>query len=222
MYNGKGKSILVIGYGRFGRHLATKLQEIGNEVMVVDKDDEVMQNAETELDNIVIGDCRLENTINSLGVSNFDICFVAVGEDFESVITATSLLKNAGATKVVARAGSSMQETLLKKVGADEVIYPERDFAAKLAMRSNLSDLLNYLELTHEYSIYEIKVPSKWVGKSISEVDVMRKHKLNTLMVENEEGISPVSSAAYVFKTDDRLVVLGKEENILRFMQKDK
>ena len=110
-----------------------------------------------------------------------------------------------------------MQEELLKKIGADEIVYPERDFAEKIALHSNLTNVYNFLELTHDCSIFEISVPIKWVGKSISELDIRKRHKITALIVGNKEGVSSLVSTSYVFQQDDRLIVMAKDKDFIRF-----
>ena len=129
------KSVLVIGMGRFGRHVAAKMQELGNDVMIVDRDAEIVNSLAEQFTDAHIGDCTSEAVIRSLGVKQMDICFVSMGEDFQSSLVITSLLKRAGAKCVVAKANQEIQADLLYQIGADEVVYPEREIAEKLAIR---------------------------------------------------------------------------------------
>ena len=154
------KSILVIGMGRFGYHLAAKMQELGNDVMIVDRDEKLINDMASRFTDSHIGDCTSEAVIRALGVKQMDICFVSIGEDFQSSLVITSLLKRAGAKCVVAKANQEIQADLLKQIGADEVVYPERDLAEKLAVRYNANNIFDYIQLTEDYSIYEIPVPA--------------------------------------------------------------
>lgn len=216
------KSVLVIGMGRFGRHLATKMQALGNDVMIVDRDaDLVNEVAETFTDSH-IGDCTNEAVIRSLGVNKMDICFVSIGEDFQSSLVITSLLKRAGAKHVVAKANQEIQADLLTRIGADEVVYPEREIAEKLAVRYNANNIFDYIELTSDYSIYEIPVPSAWVGKTIAEVDVRRKHRVNIIAIKCENTLQPTPGPDYVFRADDHTVVIGKSADVFKLTGKKK
>ena len=216
------KSVLVIGMGRFGRHLATKMQELGNDVMIVDRDaDLVNEVAETFTDSH-IGDCTNEAVIRSLGVNKMDICFVSIGEDFQSSLVITSLLKRAGAKHVVAKANQEIQADLLTRIGADEVVYPEREIAEKLAVRYNANNIFDYIQLTSDYSIYEIPVPTAWVGKTIAEVDVRRKHRVNIIAIKCENTLQPTPGADYVFRTEDHTVVIGKSADVFKLSGKRK
>ena len=216
------KSVLVIGMGRFGRHLATKMQELGNDVMIVDRDaDLVNEVAETFTDSH-IGDCTNEGVIRSLGVNKMDICFVSIGEDFQSSLVITSLLKRAGAKHVVAKANQEIQADLLTRIGADEVVYPEREIAEKLAVRYNANNIFDYIQLTSDYSIYEIPVPTAWVGKTIAEVDVRRKHRVNIIAIKCENTLQPTPGADYVFRAEDHTVVIGKSADVFKLSGKRK
>ncbi len=210
------KSFLVIGMGRFGQHLALKLLELGNEVMVVDKKEEATQDIAGAFEDIVIGDCSNENVLRTLGVGNFDICFVTIGKNFEASLIITSLLKHLGAKHVVAKAGKDIQVDLLFKIGADEVVYPEREHAEKLAIRYNSANILDYIELTSDYSIYEVAIPSEWVGRGIGELDVRRKYKINILVVKNGTSVHPMPEADYKFHVGDQVVAIGRSFDISR------
>lgn len=210
------KSILVIGLGRFGYHLACRMQELGNDVMIVDRDaDKVNQYAEKFTDSH-IGDCTNEAVIRSLGVKHMDRCFVSIGEDFESSLIITLLLKRAGAKCVIAKANQEVQADLLKQIGADEVVYPERDLAEKLAIRYNSNNVFDYIQLTEDYAIFEIPAPTSWQGKSIVDLNVRRKHKVNIIAVKNQGVLQPTPGADYVFLPEDHIVIIGKPGDVYK------
>ena len=177
------KSILVLGLGRFGRHLAHELQELGNDVMVIDKDEELVERFSGIFTDAQIGDCTDEGVIRSLGVNQFDVVFVTICDDFQSSLVATSLVRQFGARQVVAKAKQDIQADLLRKIGADEVIYPEKEIAEKVALRYNNGNIFDFIELTSDYSIYEIAILPEWVGKSIMELDVRRQYNINIIGV---------------------------------------
>ncbi|MGM9886912.1 MULTISPECIES: TrkA family potassium uptake protein [unclassified Lactococcus] len=213
--NWTSKSVLVIGLGKFGRYLALKMQEFGNEIMVVDKEEKEAQKVSNLIDDIFIGDCTNEAVLKSLGVTDFDICFVTIGEDFEASITITMLLKKLGAQYIVVKTGSELQSELLRKIGADEIIYPERELAEKLALKYHSNHMFeSYLELSSEYSIVEMEVPEHWIGKSMQKLDIRKKHGLNVIAIKNDDEIKVVPDANYLFHANDVLVVIGKQADI--------
>ncbi len=212
----KAKSILVIGMGRFGKHLAVKLFELGNDVMVVDKDDKIIQSVSSIIEDVIVGDCTDENVVRALGIGNFDMCFVTIGKNFESSLVVTSLLKKFGAKYIVTKAGRDIQTDILKKIGADEVVYPERELAEKLAVKYNASSILDYIELSPEHAIYEIYVPEDWVGKTIGEINVRRRYRINVIAVKNEASVQPMPYADYEFHDGEQIVISGKPADIKR------
>ena len=214
------KSILVIGMGRFGRHLAKKMLDLGNDVMIVDKDSEIFEQLAEKFTDSYIGDCTNEGVIRSLGVKHFDLCFVTIGEDFQSSLVITSLLKRFDAKCVIAKANQNIQAELLLKIGADEVVYPEREIAEKLAVRYNARNIFDYIQLTSEYSIYEIPVLQSWIGKTIMEVDVRRKYRVNIIAVKKENSLNPLPGADYIFKRDEHIVVIGKATDVFKINAK--
>ena len=216
------KSVLVIGMGRFGRHLAEKMQELGNDVMIVDRDERLINDMASQFTDSHIGDCTSEAVIRALGVKQMDICFVSIGEDFQSSLVITSMLKRAGAKCVVAKANQEIQADLLKQIGADEVVYPERDLAEKLAVRYNANNIFDYIQLTEDYSIYEIPIPASWVERTIMEVDVRRKHHVNIIAIKSGNTLQPTPSADFVFRAEDHIVVIGKSADVFKLTGKRK
>ena len=208
------KSVLVIGMGRFGRHLAHKLQELGNDVMIIDKDPANIERYANVFADAQIGDCTNEQVIASLGVSNFDICFVTIGEDFQSSLVITSLLKTYHAPLIVSKAKQDIQADLLVKIGADEVIYPEKDMAERLAIRYNAKNIFDYIPLTKDFSIYEIPILSSWVGQTISELNIRRKYKINIVAVKSDNKLHPMPGPDYIFKEGDHMVVIGMGKDV--------
>lgn len=214
------KSILVIGMGRFGRHLAKKMLELGNDVMIVDKDASVIEQYSTVFTDSQIADCTNENVLRALGVNHFDICFVAIGDDFQSSLVITALLKELNAKFVVAKAKQDIQADLLMRIGADEVVYPEREMAEKLAVRYNATNIFDFIELTKEYAIYEIPVPSAWMGKTISEINIRQKYKINIIAMKINNDLKLLPGADYRFTETDHMVVIGKATDVFRLSAK--
>ncbi len=214
------KDILVIGMGRSGRHLATKMQELGNNVMIVDQNEEAIEELAPLFTDSFIGDCTNEAVIRSLGVNNFDVCFVCIGENFQSSLEITALLKDMKAKYVVSKANRDIQARFLKSVGADEVIYPEREIAEKLAIRFNADNVYDYIELTDEYSIFEIPVVSGWIGKTVIDINVRRKYNINIIAIKKGNVLHPLPGGDYVFAADDHLVVIGKSSDVFKLSAK--
>ncbi len=210
------KNILVIGMGRSGRHLATKMLELGNDVMIVDKNEEIIEELAPKFTDSYIGDCTNEGVIRSLGVNNFDVCFVCIGENFQSSLEITALLKDMKAKYVVSKANRDIQARFLKSVGADEVVYPERAIAEKLAVRFNADNVYDYIELTDDYSIFEIPVVPDWVGKTVVQVNVRRNYNINIIAIKKEDVLRPLPGGDYTFANGDHLVVIGKSSDVFK------
>ena len=182
------KSVLLVGLGRFGRHVAMKLDELHHQVMVVDKERSRVNAALPYVMNAQIGDSTDEDFMASLGVRNFDICIVAIGDNFQSSLETTSLLKELGARKVISRAARDVHAKFLLKNGADEVVYPEKQLAAWTAIRYSADHILDYIELDEGHAIFEIAIPEKWKGKTVGQLDIRNKHNIN-IMAFKHRGI---------------------------------
>lgn len=208
------KSILVIGLGRFGRHLAKEMMELGNDVMVVDKDAALIERYSMLFTDSQIADCTNIGVLRSLGVHHFDICFVCIGGDFQSSLVITALLKELNAKCVIAKAKQDVQADLLSRIGADKVIYPEKEMAEKLAVQYSADNLFDYIELTEEYGIFEIGAPTNWIGKSIKELDVRRKYRINIIGIKFEGELKLLPGADYCFKECDHIMLIGKNGDI--------
>lgn len=213
------KSILIIGMGAFGRHLALKMTELKNDIMIVDKNAAIIEELSTLVTDAQIGDCTKEDVLRSLGVSNFDICFVTIGDTFQSSLEITSLLKDLGAKYVISKASRDIQAKFLLRNGADEVVYPDKDMANKLAIRCSANNVLDYLSITNEYSIFEIPIIKDWAGCSIEEINVRKKYHINILLVKNGNSIMTLPKADYIFKEDDQVIVIGRSEEVLKFTE---
>lgn len=216
------KSVLLIGVGKFGRTLGEKLLEMGDEVMIVDKDEDVVNLLAPRYTNALIANCMNEENLKQLGIPSFDVCVVAVGDDFQSSLEITSLLHDLGAKNIVSRATTEIQRKFLMRVGANEVIYPDRDIAEKLAIRLNSSNVINYIDLDAEYSIFEIACPAKWVKKKLIDVNPRKKYGMNILTVKKGAQVLYTLDGEYVFEAGDQLVVFGHSETILQFTNKQK
>ena len=204
------KSILLIGLGRFGKHMALQLNQLGHQVMGVDHDEERVNDAMDIVTNAQIGDSTNEEFLRSLGVDNYDVCVVAIGNDFQSSLETTCSLKELGARFVVSRAERDGQAKFLLRNGADEVIYPEKQVAKWAAIRYGSDHILDYIELDDTHSIFEVSVPKSWIGLSIGQLDIRRKYKINIMAVK-ENGKMNVSVTPDIVLTQEKtMLVIGE------------
>ena len=208
------KSVLLIGLGRFGRHMAERLLEEGNEVLGVDICEERVNDAMDMLTNAQIGDATNELFVESLGVRNFDLCVVAIGDNFQSSLETTALLKDCGAPFVLSRANRDVHAKFLLRNGADRIVYPEKEMAQRMAVKYGNDNIFDCIELTDEYSIYEIPVPESWVGASILEKEVRKKYRISISATKRLETLYPLPGAEHVFAEDETLIILGHFKDV--------
>ncbi len=213
------KSILVIGLGRFGRHMAKKFSEQNNDVMAIDINEERINNVLSVVTNALIGDATNERFMETIGVRDFDLCVVAIGDNFQSSLETTALLKDLGAKFVLARASRDVHAKFLLRNGADDVIYTEKETAERLAVKYGSDNIFNYIELNDEYSIYELAVPSSWLNKSILKVNVRSKYGISILATKQGNNIYPLPKPEHVFTDSESLMILGKNEDVSRFIK---
>lgn len=208
------KSILLIGLGRFGRHIAIKLDELNHQVMAVDNNESRVEAVLPYVRNAQIGDATNEDFIRSLGVRNFDVCIVAIGDNFQSSLETTSLLKELGAKMVVSRAARDVHAKFLLRNGADEVVYPEKQLASWTAIRYSADHIFDYVELDEEHGIFEISIPDAWIGKTVGELDIRKKFNVN-IMALRCNGVLDMNIASETLLGDDQtMLVLGNIKNI--------
>ena len=208
------KSILLIGLGRFGRHIAIKLDELNHQVMAVDNNESRVEAVLPYVRNAQIGDATNEDFIRSLGVRNFDVCIVAIGDNFQSSLETTSLLKELGAKMVVSRAARDVHAKFLLRNGADEVVYPEKQLASWTAIRYSADHIFDYVELDEEHGIFEISIPDAWIGKTVGELDIRRKYDINILAIKNNGELSMAISPDTFFTGNISLLVIGEHKAI--------
>lgn len=208
------KSILLIGLGRFGRHIAIKLDELHHQVMAVDKEDTRVDAVLPFVTNAQIGDATNEDFLSSLGVGNFDVCIVAIGDNFQNSLEVTSLLKELGARMVVARAARDVHAKFLLRNGADEIVYPERQLADWVAIRYSADHILDYIELDEGHAIFEISIPEEWIGKTIGQLDIRKKYNVNIMALKTNDIMNlKISSDTQLLK-DSTMLVLGETKHI--------
>ena len=208
------KSVLLVGLGRFGRHIAMKLNEMHHQVMAVDQNENRVNAVLPYVMNAQIGDATNADFMESRGINNFDVCIVAIGDNFQSSLEATSLLKELGAKLVVSRAARDVHEKFLRRNGADEIVYPEKQLADWTAIRYTADHILDYIELDEDHAIFEITVPEKWIGKSVGEVDVRKKHGINIMAVKRSGKMDMNITPQTIFTLNDTILVLGNRKNM--------
>lgn len=208
------KSILLIGLGRFGKHIAMKLHELNHEVMAIDKQEERVEEVISFVTNAQIGDSMNEAFLRSLGVGNFDVCIVAIGNDFQSSLETTSLLKELGAKMVVSRAGRDVQAKFLLRNGADEIVYPEKQLANWTAIRYSSDHIFDYIALDNDYAIFEIEIPNNWIGHTVGEINIRRKYNINIMAVKKNGKLDLTVTPDTRFMEGEALLVLGKNRDI--------
>lgn len=209
------KSVLLIGAGQFGCHVAKIMNEMRCEIMAVDIDESSINDILPFCTSAQIGDGTNEDFLRSLGVGNFDVCIVSIGDNFQSSLEITALLKELGAQVVISRASNDVQEKFLLRNGADEVVYPEKQSARRLAVKLSSDAILDFFELDESYSIYEMAMPRDWVGKSVVQLDVRRKYNINVISIKRD-GRVMIPGADTVMSLDDRLYVIGDMKDLRR------
>ena len=203
------KNILLIGLGRFGRHIALQLNRLGHEVMAVDSNEERVNKILPIVTNAQIGDSTNTEFLKSLGIGNFDVCIVTIGGNFQNSLETTSLLKELGAKLVVSRAERDVQEKFLLRNGADEVIYPEKQVANWAAIRYTADHVRDYIEVDEAHAIFEVEVPEGWIGKTVGELDIRRKYSINIMATKENGKINMAVSPDTVLTDNITLLVLG-------------
>ena len=208
------KNYVVIGCGRFGSSVAKTLYSLGHEVLAIDKNEEKVQNISEQVTHAVEADCTDENVLRSLGIRNFDVAVISIGSDIQSSIMATLIAKELGVHYVLCKAQNELQAKVLYKIGADRVVFPERDMGIRVAHNLVSQNVLEYIELDPHYSIAEIVAPSKWIGKTIGALDLRANYGINVMAVKHGMQINISPDADDVLKPGDILVVIGKNEQI--------
>lgn len=213
------KTVLIIGMGKFGHHLCKNLIDLGNEVMVVDQREENVADLIYDVVHVQIGDCTDPRVIKSLGVGNFDLVFVCIGTNFQSSLEITSLVKEMGAKRVISKANRDVHAKFLLRNGADEVIYPDRDISERLARKYSVDHIFDYIEMDDDYSIYEILPLKEWIGKSIVELNIRQKYKINIISIKTGNNRNILPPADYKFIGNEHINILGRKNDVERLLK---
>ena len=208
------KSILLIGLGRFGRHAAMKLNELHHEVMAVDKIEERVAKVLPYVTDAQIGDGTSYSFMRTLGVRNYDLCIVAIGDDFQSSLETTSLLKELGARQVVSRAARDVHAKFLLRNGADEIVYPERQLAEWTAIRYSSDHIFDYIELDADHAIFEVSIPEAWAGRTVGDLDIRNRYNVNIMALRRNGEMDLGVKARTVLEPDHTMLVLGSIRDI--------
>ncbi|MGN0273826.1 MAG: potassium channel family protein [Chordicoccus sp.] len=208
------RTVLLIGVGRFGLRIAMRLAEMKVEVMAVDKNEERVKAAVPYVTSGVVGDSTSEEFLKTIGVRNFDECVVAIGDDVLASIETTCQLKELGAKRVIARASKDIHERLLLRNGADEIVFPEKQMANWTALRCGTENIFDYLELNDEYAVFDVKVPDAWCGKSIGQLDIRRRYRLNVMAVKRGSDMEIAVGTDYVLEPGETMLVLGRQDDV--------
>lgn len=208
------KSILLIGLGRFGKHIAAHLHRLGHQVMAIDCVEERVDAVLPYVTNAQIGDSTNAAFLESLGIRNFDVCIVAIGNDFQSSLETTSLLKELGAKLVVSRAATDVHEKFLLRNGADEVVYPEKQLAKWAAIRYSSDHILDYIELDNSHAIFEVPIPKAWIGRTIGQLDIRKKYSINIMGIKKNGELELSITPETILADGETMLVLGEYRDI--------
>ena len=213
------KNVLLIGLGRFGKHMAMYLNRLGHEVMAVDLNEDRVNEILPYVTNAQIGDSTNEEFLESLGIGNYDLCVVAIGNNFQNSLETTSLLKDMGARLVVSRAERDVQAKFLLRNGADKVVYPERQMAKWAAIRFTADHILDFIEVDDTHAIFEVEMPRQWVGKTVGQLNIRQKYNINIVAIKRGENINMSISSETTLKEGETLLVIGEYKTLQRCFQ---
>ena len=213
------KNVLLIGLGRFGRHMAQKLSDLHDQVLVIDKNEHKVQEAMQYATSAEIGDATDPALIDALGVSDFDLCVVTMSHDLQASLEITALLKKKGAPFVLVRVSRDAHAQFLLSCGADEVIYPERQMADWAAVRYTGDHIYDYIRLSPDHAIYETEIPDSWIGHTVVDLGVRQRYRLNILAIRHNDVVEPMPGPSYEFRPDDRIVLLGSDKDVQKFLR---
>jgi len=208
------RQFCIIGCGRFGATVADKLTELGCEVMVVDTDEETIQNISNDVTYAVQADATDENSLKSIGVRNFDVVVISIGENIQSSILVTLMVKELGVKHIIAKAQNELHGKVLSKIGANRIVYPEKEMGIRIAKNLVSNNILDYIELAPDYSIMEVLALEEWLGKNLIELDMRAKYGVNVMAIKHGTEINIAVTADIVIKEGDILVVIGHNDDL--------
>lgn len=210
------KQFVVIGCGRFGQSVAIKLAELGAEVMVVDENEEVIQSIADKVTYAVQADATDENAIKALGIRNFDVAIVTIGSDIQSSILVTLMVKELGIKHIISKAQNPSHAKVLYKIGANRVVFPEKEMGVKVAKSLLTTNVLELIDLALDYSILELRMKEEWIGKSLVDINMRRLYGVSVIALKRGEDLDINIEPDRVLNRDDVLVVLGNNKDLER------
>ena len=214
------KNVLIIGVGRLGYHIAKELNKFNAQILAIDTNESRLQKVDQYVSKTIIGDSSDLDFLRTIGINTFDECIVTISDSFQASIETVMNLKELGAKKITARASKESQNSLLTKIGADLVIYPERQLAKWTALHCGTDSVYDYMDLDNDYGIFEVNVPKDWDGKSLTELDLRKKYEINIIGIKDANGIRVVIGPKYVLKENEKVIILAKEDNINKVLGK--
>lgn len=212
------KSVLIIGAGQFGIHIAKRMAKLRCEVMAIDNDEGRINAILPYVTNAQIGNSTNEEFMRTLGIPDYDVCIVTISDSFQNSLETTALLNELGAQKVISRAQNDVQEKFLLRNGADETVYPEKQTAIRLAIKEASNDILDVFHVDHDLNIYEVRVPKSWCNKSIAALDIRKKHHLNIIAVRTENQLL-VPSPDMTLTEGDTVLIIGSTKDIQKYFE---
>ena len=213
------KNVLLIGLGRFGRHMAQKMSDMNHQILVIDKDEHKVQEAMSYATNAEIGDATDPALIASLGVKDFDLCVVTMSHDLQASLEITALLKENGAPFVLVRVSRDTHARFLLACGADEIIYPEKQMADWAAVRYTGDHVYDYTRLSPDHAIYETEIPDSWIGHTVVDLGVRQRYRLNILALRRNGNVDPMFGPSTVLQAGDRVILLGSDKDVQKFLR---
>ncbi|WP_291634053.1 TrkA family potassium uptake protein [Clostridium sp.] len=210
------RQFIVIGLGRFGTSVAETLYSLGNDVLAVDFDEEVVQNISDKVTHAVQVDANDENSLRALGIRNFDVAVISIGSNIQSSIMATLLVKELGVKYVITKATNALHAKVLYKIGADRIVFPERDMGVRVAHNLVSSNILDYIELSPDYSIAEVVSPEEWHNKTLRELNIRAQYGINVMAIKRNNDIDVSPSADNSIEPGDVIVAIGSIEELNR------
>lgn len=210
------RQFVIIGLGRFGSSVARTLAQKGCNVLAIDTDEEKVQTLSTEVTHAIQADGTDEDTMRALGIRNFDVAIISIGADIQASILATLVVKELGAKHVVVKAVSDLHGKVLSKIGADQIVYPERDMGVRVANGLVSTNVLDYIEISPDYTIAEVIAGNKLISHTLNELQFRDRYGVTVIAIKNEEYINIAPKGSDVIKDGDILVVLGDNEHLER------
>lgn len=208
------KQFVVIGLGRFGTSVAQTLYSLGNDVLAIDSDEDRVQNISDTVTQSIQADATDENSLRAIGVRNFDVAVVTIGSDLQASVMATLLVKELGVRYTIAKANSEIHAKVLYKIGADKVVLPERDMGVRVAHNLVSTNILDYIELSPDFSIAEVISPEEWYGKNLEDLSIRANYGINVVAIKKKDEINVSPTAADVIEEGDIIVAIGGTQEL--------